>query len=858
MKRRLFAAHSTIRNILFILLAIAITFFVVLKNGISIDHLKIASLTVERLYLKLDKKLILRADKLIIPASKKKQPLPNLEEGLDRLNEILRYFETIELKEIDFKNDRYSILYSDNIFYMVNDQFEIATHQISRVGDKVRAIIDLIYIKQYDIRLSGKLVYNYKKDTALIKGIAEYQDIHADFMLNKKKNNLYYAAKSRPFTQLKPLIDQFAISPKISPWITDRVKAKQYRLESLKGAAKIDKKGIRLIPDSLTAEALLQNASVNFKEGLNLVKAEEMKLLFRKGALYFEPIQPFYDTVGLAGSRVSIINLLNSKPVILKLDLKFDTTLDSELLKIIQAYGIDIPLLQKSGITDSRVQIDVDLKAEKVTCICDFRPKGGEIEIGGLELPVSSGWIHIEDGTVTLSDIKLKSDFYQLSADGKIDLGKMLADLNLDVKSLRLEKEGETFFSIENRKLPVKIRYRDSVIVSLPSLKSEIEVSRKDGSGTIKIDDIRLLKQSLKNLPITVNGGHLTIKTKDFKQFTFEGLLKRKDCFIYENESSCLSQVPINGTVSDRGFTLRAFRNRLVFNTEKSLIVLKNLNLDLKKYFENLKNGSSGNMKHKIKISAKNSTLRYGKSKLVTDRYLLGVLPGGNFHFRGSLGQDTVTVTKRGKKLEIKADRIGDRMLHPLINFGGLQRGRYSLRMSGVPGKMMHGTITLENGIMSNFKAYNNVLALINTLPALATLSSPGFSAKGFVIKSGLIKFTIFEGRLLTFDSILIKGKSATISGDGVVNVDTGKIDIDLAIQTARGVGNIIGKLPVVGYILTGKNKSFMTVGLHIGGTLDKPITKTSPIKDVLMLPFKMLERTFTVPENEGDLNEVF
>ena len=859
MKRRLFAAHSTIRNTLFVLVAIAITFFVVLKNGISIDHLKIASLTVERLYLKLDKKLILRADKLTIPASKKKQPLPNLEEGLDRFNEILRYFETIELKEIEFKNDHYSILYSDNIFYMVNDLFEIATHQISRVGDEVQAIIDLIYIKKYDIRLSGKLVYNYKKDTALVRGSAEYRDIHADFMLNKKKKILYFTMKSGQFAQLKPLIDQFPISPKIAPWITDRVKAEHYRLESLKGAARIDKKGIRLIPDSLTGAALLQNASVDFKDGLKIVKAEEMKVLFRKGNLYFEPTRPYYDAVGLAGSRVSIVDLLNPKSVILKLDLKFDTTLGPELLKIVNAYGIDIPLLQKSGTTDSRVRIDVDLKAKKVTCMCDFRPKKGEIEIGGLKLPVSNGWVHIEDGTVTLSNIGLRSKLYQLSADGKIDLGAKSANLNLDVKSFRLEKEGETFFSIQNRKLPVKIRYRESVIVSLPSLGTEIKVSKKNGSGTIKIADIRLLKESLKNLPITVNGGHLTITTKDFKHFAFEGLLKRRDCFIYENDSSCLSQIPIYGTASDKGFILRGFQNRFVFNAEKSTIILKNLNLDLKKYFDDLESGSGGKMKRKIKISAKNSTLRYGKSKLVTDRYLLGILPGGNFHFRGSLGQDTVTVTKKGEKLEIKADRISDRMLHPLINFGGLQKGRYSLRMSGVPGKMMQGEIKLENGIMSNFKAYNNVLALINTLPALATLNSPGFSAKGFVIRSGVIKFTVFEGRLLTFDSVLIKGKSATISGDGVVNIETGKIDIDLAIQTAKGVGNLIGKLPVVGYILTGKNKSLMTVGLHIGGTLDKPTTKTSPIKDVLMLPFKMLERTFTAPgKKKEDLNEVF
>ena len=161
----------------------------------------------------------------------------------------------------------------------------------------------------------------------------------------------------------------------------------------------------------------------------------------------------------------------------------------------------------------------------------------------------------------------------------------------------------------------------------------------------------------------------------------------------------------------------------------------------------------------------------------------------------------------------------------------------------------MKGVITLDGGVMSDFKAYNNVLAFINTIPALATLRSPGFSRKGFRIKKGLIKFTIAKGRILTFDSILIEGKSATISGDGVIDLETKKINVDLAIQTAKVMGKIIGSLPVVGYILTGENKSIMTVGLHIGGTLDNPTTKTSPVKDVLLLPFKMLERTLTGPK---------
>ena len=142
-------------------------------------------------------------------------------------------------------------------------------------------------------------------------------------------------------------------------------------------------------------------------------------------------------------------------------------------------------------------------------------------------------------------------------------------------------------------------------------------------------------------------------------------------------------------------------------------------------------------------------------------------------------------------------------------------------------------------------------MALINTIPALATFKSPGFNNKGFKIEQGIVKFTIINSNKLIFDSVFIEGKSATISGDGVIDLANKKIDIDLAIQTAKPIDNFINSIPVVGYIITGDDKSIMTVGLHIGGTLDKPKAETHAIKDVLMLPFNLIKRTINGKSKE-------
>jgi len=134
----------------------------------------------------------------------------------------------------------------------------------------------------------------------------------------------------------------------------------------------------------------------------------------------------------------------------------------------------------------------------------------------------------------------------------------------------------------------------------------------------------------------------------------------------------------------------------------------------------------------------------------------------------------------------------------------------------------------------------------MNTIPALATLQNPGFSKKGFKIQEGVVEYRRIGDKVI-FDSVYIKGGSATIVGKGEVNIKTKTIKMNLAIQTARELGKFVGNLPLLGYILMGKDKS-MTVGLKISGTLDKPKVKTSAAQDILLMPLQFLKRTIESP----------
>ena len=392
--------------------------------------------------------------------------------------------------------------------------------------------------------------------------------------------------------------------------------------------------------------------------------------------------------------------------------------------------------------------------------------------------------------------------------------------------------------------LPLTLDYKKNIVAELPTLKLKIVNSPEN--MLMQIGDIAKIKPYIKDLGLQISGGNLDITTKDFETYAFKGKLHRDSCFFYEKDNVCLTRVPCSGVITKKGIDFYAFNKRLHFNEDKSRVTLNNLNIDLKEFLASeMKNKNSKNKK-RYKIVGKKSKLRYDKFTLVTDSYNIEVKPNGNIKAVGRLGSNVVKLTKNGKRISIEALRMTDKMLHPLINFDGLKRGRYTFKSSGDPKKMTKGKIIIEGGVMSDFKAYNNTLAFINTIPALATLSSPGFSNKGFKIEEGVTEYRKIGDRII-FDSIYVRGKSATIVGKGELDLKKRTININMAIQTAREFGKVVGSIPILGYILMGEDKS-MTVGLKITGSLDKPKVETSATKEILSLPFDIIKRTLKSP----------
>jgi len=822
--------------------------------GIKLDTVKVAGYYVEGLYIKLDKKLIVKADHVIIPQSKANPSFKSVNDTFEQIKYLLTFFESIVLKDIMFNNNTMSIRFKDDFLGLSTKDYEIIG-SARREGKMLKATIPLLFLKKHNLTINGKLTYDLHEKILSTEGFFRLHDVLGRFNASKNGKKIDFRLDSDSFSDLKSIIDKFDLEEDVRSWVVDKVKAKHYKLLSLTGKGTVENGTFKMDFDALNGEVLFSDTQIHFKEKLSPVLAPSFILTYHNGGLYFDLKEPTYEDISLNGSKVTILNLLNPQTN-LKLKIRANTAYDNKIKNLLKAYDLVLPLQQESGTENVLFMADISLKNKYQDFFVNVNFDKSEIWLGKVKLAIEKGILEYKEGVITLKDITLNDTLYEGDLKGKIELEKKKADFVFDAKRITLGDDKKTFFVLKDQTLPFTLKYEKNIEVKIPKLS--MKLSNDANETSIQFNDLNKIKPYLPDPGPLEDGGKVAILTKDFKTYTFQGMLKRKSCFLYEKDDQCKTRVPFEGKATSNDMDFYAFDKRFYYNKDNSRIKLTNLNFDLEKFLtvakqkeksEKTKKKEEAKESKSLIILGKNSQLRYGDYSLVTDSYDVEVKPNGDINAIGSSSGDIIKFSKKKDIFSIQALRIQDKALHPLINFKGLHDGRYTLKLSGVPGKMMQGNVMVEGGIMRDFKAYNNTLAFINTVPALASLQNPGYSDKGFTIEKGLVEYRVIKQDKIIFDSIYIKGTSATIAGTGEIDLQKKTIDLNLAIQTARELGKLVGSLPLVGYILMGEDKS-MTFGLQITGTLDDPQVKTSAGGDIFSLPLKILKRALESPEH--------
>ncbi|PAF46008.1 AsmA-like C-terminal domain-containing protein [Helicobacter sp. 11S02629-2] len=159
-------------------------------------------------------------------------------------------------------------------------------------------------------------------------------------------------------------------------------------------------------------------------------------------------------------------------------------------------------------------------------------------------------------------------------------------------------------------------------------------------------------------------------------------------------------------------------------------------------------------------------------------------------------------------------------------------------------GDNISATINMNNTAFTDFKVVQNIFALIDTVPSLIVFKNPHLGADGYKVDRGIIKLAMNKD-YLGLENIYLVGSTMDINGEGIIDLASKETSVTLNISTIKNVSSLLSRIPVVGYIILGREGKIST-NLILTGKYDNPKVNISLAEDVIKAPFNILKRVFT------------
>jgi hypothetical protein len=196
----------------------------------------------------------------------------------------------------------------------------------------------------------------------------------------------------------------------------------------------------------------------------------------------------------------------------------------------------------------------------------------------------------------------------------------------------------------------------------------------------------------------------------------------------------------------------------------------------------------------------------------------------------------------KGERVFVRSEKdarrvTGETSLWGTVTAGGSRWGELKQSLGG---KLK---LALKDGKIQGFTVVANVLRILNLTPD-PVKGVPYDSLKA----SFELKEAVLETRDLTFVSDTIK-----IGGVGTIDLGHKEVDMLLAVQPLRTADRVINamrlsKIPLLGPLLFGKERSVLVVAVKVDGPLDEPEVHPVPEESLGRGMFGILRRLFELP----------
>jgi len=834
--------HRTLFNILIFILVFVSFGLIILDHGLQLKSIKSKTFHAQKVYIKWNKKLTLHIDKLsITPVSTSNSKLNNLGVIQELLQVSALFFDAITVDNLQYENKNVSFSYKHGNFSLLMPEIELQA-SISIHKNRLLASIDRFNIKQFNTSLHGDLVYNHNDEKSYFQGTYFIADeINGTIALRQFKNNVHVTAKSDPFFSLVKLQDVIGYDDNTHKWIALRGKADKFQLETLSWSFNMAYPN--KILDALYAKVKAVNLSYLFDPDYPAVTSTSTDIIFKNRELHLHLNRPIYEGRSLDGSHLLFTNLLNNA----RLDILIhsNSPLDKEIIDILNNYHVTMPLTQLDGLLTTDLELSLNLIGKtKVDANGIFHVEDSNFMYEHFTFFANSADFELRDKILFIKEGNITIEPYlDAMISGQLDTFNETANLYLLLTDLNVTVLGGDL--LENRTIPLTVdmhRYYTQRYFYVHELQTTIVYDR-DEYQFLLFNLEKFYKYSPLLRFYDIESGFFQLRTKDFLNSSFEGEIYHNSDLFLKNEYPIKNYKFVGKTDKES--------LEIEINDDINLRIADTLELNVTSVDVNSKafqkyQGKKSPFSKQIIVNTKNSDIYINdQHKIVSDSIKIDLDQNSSkVDLRHNEGN--ISIETNASQIRVRGDNLDDDFVKELSGFTNFEDGNFKFTSEG---NTTHYTtdITFKDVIVRNLALYNNLMAFINTVPALLTFSQPGFNDKGYLIEKGEVHFRRVDDYII-IDELRLKGVNTNANAVGIINLKDETIDILISLETIKDLAKTIGAIPIAGYIILGDDKTIRT-RIKVTGSIKNPKITTKVGQDVLEAPFNIIKRTLKLPK---------
>lgn len=593
----------------------------------------------------MDKKLILTIDNIEYKSEKTttSSSFEELKNSIELLPKVLNFFQKIKINKLKINDNEFEIILDDEILYLDNKYINIAS-KIDTISNQVVFELYSLYLKDLNFLFDGKVKIDYFNEKIDYYGNFYYENLQSNINVEMTKKIAKFYLVSEPFKSLK-FLKNFLHLPNIAEsWMYDNVKG-DIKIEEL--YAEYDLINNHIIENSIQGKAQIKDAKIRFHKDVDAVNTKSLDIFFKDNRLHFNLMEPMFKDKKLDGSFVLINNLTSEKNGQVDVFLKTNSKLDKDILDILKAYNITLPIIQKNGNTQASLLMKFPYDTTKnMSTYGEFFLNDAKVAINNFEFESKNAEVILDDSIIKIknSDFKYK-DMINATLNLNLDIKTLKSYGDANIKSFLIKEENkESLVEIKDKNTAIDLNFNNEVSILLKDLGTNIKIS---DLIYVNIDDLskiypysKLLKDN------SIKEGNIALQIKDEKNINFEAFIKGLNLPLQKNDTN-IDSLEINGKIEDGKTKISSKDEDIKIEIDDKLnIYLKNLDVIL----ENNRIETT-NLKQEVIISLFNSKL-----KMDTDIYYLEnakiFIKNSGIDFEADVKDLNLPIKKNNNKIE--------------------------------------------------------------------------------------------------------------------------------------------------------------------------------------------------------------